>query len=66
MNSQIKIALIDDEQLILEGVKMLLSSEPNISVGSTSTNGPDFLETLEKTSEEDFPILHWLMYRCSP
>jgi YesN/AraC family two-component response regulator len=47
MNSQIKIALIDDEQLILEGVKMLLSSEPNISVGSTSTNGPDFLETLE-------------------
>jgi DNA-binding NarL/FixJ family response regulator len=27
MSSQIKIALIDDEQLILEGVKMLLSNE---------------------------------------
>ena len=32
MSSQIKLALIDDEQLILEGVKMLLSNEKkNIS-----------------------------------
>ncbi|KMQ67813.1 response regulator [Chryseobacterium sp. FH2] len=55
MNSQIKIALIDDEQLILEGVKMLLSTEKNISVNLTSNNGPDFLEKLKTVSSDDFP-----------
>ncbi|MCS3871208.1 DNA-binding NarL/FixJ family response regulator [Chryseobacterium ginsenosidimutans] len=66
MNSQIKIALIDDEQLILEGVKMLLSSEQNISVVSTSGTGPDFLETLEKTSPEDFPDIALVDVQMQP
>jgi len=30
MSDQIKIALVDDEQLILEGVKMLLSKEKKL------------------------------------
>lgn len=55
MKSQIKLALVDDEQLILEAVKMLLASEQGISVVAMSNNGPDFLETLENTSPEDFP-----------
>ncbi|MBB4806286.1 DNA-binding NarL/FixJ family response regulator [Chryseobacterium defluvii] len=55
MNSQIRIALIDDEQLILEGVKMLLSNEKNISVSLTSNNGPHFLESLEQLQPSDFP-----------
>ncbi|WP_295221875.1 response regulator transcription factor [uncultured Chryseobacterium sp.] len=55
MKSQVKLALVDDEQLILEAVKMLLSSEKDISVVAMANNGPDFLETLENSAPEDFP-----------
>lgn len=55
MNSKIKIALVDDEQLILEGVKLLLSSEKELSVVLTCDNGPDFIECLSSLSEENFP-----------
>ncbi|PWN70259.1 DNA-binding response regulator [Chryseobacterium phosphatilyticum] len=66
MSSQIKLALIDDEQLILEGVKMLLSNEKNISVCLTSDNGPDFIEQLEKLSEENFPDIALVDVQMKP
>ncbi|REC79810.1 DNA-binding response regulator [Chryseobacterium elymi] len=66
MNSQIKIALIDDEQLILEGVKMLLSNEKNISVCLTSNNGPDFIEKLGSLSEDDFPRIALVDVQMQP
>lgn len=66
MNSQIKIALIDDEQLILEGVKMLLSNEKNISVSLTSGNGPDFIEKLEELSSENFPDIALVDVQMQP
>ncbi|WP_312388813.1 response regulator transcription factor [Chryseobacterium sp.] len=66
MNSQIKIALIDDEQLILEGVKMLLSTEKNISVSLTSNNGPDFIEKLETLSPEEFPNIALVDVQMQP
>lgn len=66
MSSQIKIALIDDEQLILEGVKMLLSNEKNISVCLTSDNGPDFIENLGKLSKKDFPDLALVDVQMKP
>ena len=66
MSSQIKIALIDDEQLILEGVKMLLSNEKNISVCLTSDNGPDFIESLGKLSENEFPDLALVDVQMKP
>ncbi|WP_267401873.1 MULTISPECIES: response regulator transcription factor [unclassified Chryseobacterium] len=66
MNSQIKIALIDDEQLILEGVKMLLSTEKNISVSLTSNNGPDFIEKLEALSPEEFPNIALVDVQMQP
>ncbi|GEN66865.1 MULTISPECIES: response regulator [Chryseobacterium] len=66
MSSQIKIALIDDEQLILEGVKMLLSNEKNISVCVTADNGPDFIEQLEKISENDFPDIALVDVQMKP
>lgn len=55
MSEQIKIALVDDEQLILEGVKMLLSKEKNFSVTMMANAGNVFLENLEKCTEENFP-----------
>nr|WP_315026972.1 response regulator transcription factor [uncultured Chryseobacterium sp.] len=66
MSSQIKLALIDDEQLILEGVKMLLSNEKNISVCLTSDNGPDFIEQLEKLSEQEFPDIALVDVQMKP
>lgn len=66
MSSQIKIALIDDEQLILEGVKMLLSNEKNISVSLTADNGPDFIEFLASLSEKDFPDIALVDVQMKP
>lgn len=66
MSSQIKIALIDDEQLILEGVKMLLSNEKNISVCLISDNGPGFIDCLEKLSEQDFPNIALIDVQMKP
>ncbi|MGE8432014.1 MULTISPECIES: response regulator transcription factor [Chryseobacterium] len=66
MSSQIKIALIDDEQLILEGVKMLLSNEKNISVCLTADNGPDFIEDLEKLSTSEFPDIALVDVQMKP
>lgn len=66
MSSQIKIALIDDEQLILEGVKMLLSNEKNISVCLTSDNGPDFIESLEKITPSEFPDIALVDVQMKP
>ncbi|TXI87535.1 MAG: response regulator transcription factor [Chryseobacterium sp.] len=66
MSSQIKLALIDDEQLILEGVKMLLSNEKNISVCLTADNGPDFIEDLGKLSKDGFPDIALVDVQMKP
>ncbi|RXM52763.1 MULTISPECIES: response regulator transcription factor [unclassified Chryseobacterium] len=66
MSSQIKLALIDDEQLILEGVKMLLSNEKNISVCLTADNGPDFIEYLGNLSEKEFPDIALIDVQMKP
>lgn len=66
MSSQIKLALIDDEQLILEGVKMLLSNEKNISVCLTADNGPDFIEDLGKLSKDEFPDIGLVDVQMKP
>lgn len=66
MSSQIKLALIDDEQLILEGVKMLLSNEKNISVCLTADNGPDFIEDLGKLLKDDFPDIALVDVQMKP
>ncbi|WP_426479806.1 response regulator [Chryseobacterium sp. CBSDS_008] len=66
MSSQIKVALIDDEQLILEGVKMLLSNEKNISVCLTADNGPDFIEDLGKLATDEFPDIALVDVQMKP
>ncbi|MBK1897832.1 response regulator transcription factor [Chryseobacterium paridis] len=66
MSSKIKIALIDDEQLILEGVKLLLSNEQNILVNLTADNGPDFIKSLEDFSINDFPDIALVDVQMQP
>lgn len=66
MSHHIKIALVDDEQLILEGVKMLLSKEKNFSVTMMANNGNLFLENLEKCPTEDFPDIALVDVQMQP
>lgn len=66
MSSKIKIALVDDEQLILEGVKLLLSSEKELSVTLTCNNGPNFIECLSNISEENFPNIALIDVQMQP
>jgi DNA-binding NarL/FixJ family response regulator len=60
------IAIVDDEELILEGVKMLLSMEQSISVTITSNNGVDFLENLDQLSSEEFPHMALVDIQMQP
>ncbi|MCU7619127.1 response regulator transcription factor [Chryseobacterium sp. PBS4-4] len=60
------IAIVDDEELILEGVKMLLSMEKSISVTITSNNGNDFLENLTKITREEFPHIALVDIQMQP
>lgn len=55
MNKEIRVALVDDEQLFLEGLSLLLSSNEKLEVVVTSDNGPDFLESLTQMAEDSFP-----------
>ncbi|EJL74798.1 response regulator transcription factor [Chryseobacterium populi] len=66
MNSQIKLALIDDEQLILEGVKLLLSNEKNISVCLTAGNGQDFIDNLTTLPSASFPDIALVDVQMQP
>ncbi|PZU86699.1 MAG: DNA-binding response regulator [Chryseobacterium sp.] len=54
-NDTIKLVLVDDEQLILEGIKMLLSAQTNISVDYSATSGNEILEHLENLESTSFP-----------
>ena len=51
----IKLAIVDDEELILEGIKLLLSLDQNIKVKLTASDGLSFLDRLAELTEEDFP-----------
>ncbi|MBC9796634.1 response regulator [Sinomicrobium weinanense] len=55
MSIPIKIALIDDESLFLEGLTALLSNLKEISVVLTAEDGSEFLMQLSNTSAENFP-----------
>ncbi|MFC4165210.1 response regulator transcription factor [Epilithonimonas zeae] len=66
MSEKIKIALVDDEQLILEGVKMLLSAKENISVDFMATSGAEILAHLETLEADNFPDIAMVDVQMQP
>ena len=52
MIDKIKIALIDDEPLFLEGLSLLFSNVKNIVVTNTATNGHELLDDLGDDKDE--------------
>ena len=66
MMNEIKIVLVDDEQLILEGVKMLLSAQENISVDFMATSGAEILAHLENLDLHHFPDIAMVDVQMKP
>jgi DNA-binding NarL/FixJ family response regulator len=66
MNSNIKLVLVDDEQLILEGIKMLLSAQNNISVDYMATGGAEILEYLATIPKAEFPDIAMVDVQMQP
>ncbi len=65
-NDIIKLVLVDDEQLILEGIRMLISTNERIQVQFLATSGPEILDHLEKLSEADFPDIAMVDVQMKP
>ncbi len=57
MEDLIKISIVDDETLFIEGIVLLLSDQKNIKVVSTATSGTKLLEYLSYSSSENFPSI---------
>lgn len=66
MSRNIKLVLVDDEQLILEGIKMLLSAQENISVDFMATGGAEILAHLETIPKDDFPDIAMIDVQMQP
>lgn len=66
MTLPIRIAIIDDEQLITEGIRLLLSAEETIKVCFTAFNGHSFLETLHGLNPEEFPHIALIDVQMQP
>lgn len=50
-NSSIAVLVVDDHQMVIEGVKTLLRNQPNVCVVAQATNGYDALQELRTHPE---------------
>ncbi|WDF47773.1 response regulator transcription factor [Chryseobacterium sp. KACC 21268] len=66
MSRNIKLVLVDDEQLILEGIKMLLSAQKHISVDFMATGGAELLAHFETLAKDDFPDIAMIDVQMQP
>lgn len=53
----IKVVMVDDHKVFLQGMKSLLSSDPDISVLSIFTDGTDFFRYLKEKEEHPDVVL---------
>jgi DNA-binding NarL/FixJ family response regulator len=56
MSKRLRVALADDHQLVLEGLRALLVHEPDIEVVGTATNGSDLIALIGR-SQPDVVVL---------
>jgi DNA-binding NarL/FixJ family response regulator len=66
MNELMKIALVDDEQLFVEGLSFLLGNENFIEVISASNDGQSFLNSLLELPTDHFPDLALIDIQMDP
>lgn len=63
---KIRVAIIDDEHLVLEGLTLILQTTADIEVQFTSSNGTDFLNYLSSVSPINFPNIALVDIQMSP
>ncbi len=63
---KIKIALVDDESLFLEGLSLLFTSIENIRVVAQDDGGIPFLKNLESISPTEFPDIALVDIQMKP
>ncbi|WP_353119583.1 response regulator transcription factor [Myroides odoratus] len=66
MKQKIKIALIDDELLFLEGLILLLSNIDTLSIVSSANKGPQFVTNLKNLPPDTFPDLIMIDLQMEP
>jgi DNA-binding NarL/FixJ family response regulator len=66
MNKLIKIALVDDEQLFVEGLSFLLGNEDFIEVICAANEGQSFLNNLVDLPANNFPDLALIDIEMNP
>ena len=54
--TMIKVALVDDHQLMIDGIRLLLKDYADIEITATALNGKEFIQTL-KNQEVDIVML---------
>ena len=53
---RIKIAIADDHQLFIDGIKSILSKEINIAIVSEASNGLDLIKAVENGTLPDIIV----------
>jgi len=66
MDNIIKISIVDDESLFLEGLSLLLENNKDLSVVLTATSGTEFLSKLSETSPNSFPEIALVDIQMKP
>lgn len=66
MNNKIKIALVDDETLLLEGLSLMFARNDNLEVVVTATDGSEFLEKTANLPRERFPDIALIDIQMEP
>ncbi len=56
----VKIAILDDHQIVIDGLKLLLENEPQLQVALESNNGFSLLKDLE-TTDVDIALIDLIM-----
>ena len=60
----IKIAIVDDQKIFRDGIKLILSDEPDIEVVSESINGAEFIKKIDEVNADvilmdiDMPVMN--------
>lgn len=63
---KIKLALLDDEALIVDAMKLLLATNDGIELVFSSTNGQEFMDYLDTVSRNDAPEIVLLDISMKP
>ena len=66
MSKIIKIALVDDEALFVEGLSLLFSNVAHINVTTTANSGLEFLKFLKNNLETDLPDIALVDIQMKP